>query len=78
MISTYSSGGLSNTNWTGKSVLGPSKDRNLMTRSADWKNTLASVMYFIPDFDETDGYYGAASGVSVHAWSAENILNTAV
>ena len=23
-------------------------------------------MYFIPDFDDTSGYYSAASGVSVH------------
>ena len=49
-----------------------------MIRSADWKDTLASEMYFIPDFDETDGYYGAASSVSAHGKSAENILNTAV
>lgn len=24
----------------------------------NWKNTLANQMYFIPDFDETAGYYG--------------------
>lgn len=57
--------------------MGPSKGRNQMTLSADWKNTLASVVYFLPDFDETDGYYGAASDVGFHAWFTGNTLNIA-
>ncbi|PYI22706.1 hypothetical protein BO99DRAFT_429649 [Aspergillus violaceofuscus CBS 115571] len=42
LISTFSSGGFHNTNWT------------------KWKNDLANDMFFMPDFDETDGYYEAA------------------
>lgn len=51
--------------------VGPNGDPVISTYSAgglnninwtDWKNTLDSVMYFIPDFDDTDGYYQAASG----------------
>lgn len=26
----------------------------------EWKNGLANDMFFMPDFDETDGYYEAA------------------
>ena len=40
MISTFSSGGYTNDNWT------------------DWKASFANQMFFIPDFDETTGYYG--------------------
>jgi len=30
---------------------------------AAWKQSLNTSIYFIPDFDETQGYYSAASGV---------------
>lgn len=33
--------------------------------SPAWKQSLPSSIYFIPDFDETQGYYEAANGVSV-------------
>ncbi|PYI11000.1 hypothetical protein BO78DRAFT_304565 [Aspergillus sclerotiicarbonarius CBS 121057] len=42
LISTFSSGGFHDTNWT------------------EWKDGLANDMFFMPDFDETDGYYKAA------------------
>ncbi|PYH94657.1 putative glucan endo-1,3-alpha-glucosidase agn1, partial [Aspergillus ellipticus CBS 707.79] len=42
LISTFSSGGFHDTNWT------------------KWKTGLADDMFFMPDFDETDGYYKAA------------------
>lgn len=29
-----------------------------------WKTSFDSQMYFIPMFDETDGYYESAAGVS--------------
>ncbi|MCJ1312879.1 hypothetical protein MMC25_006555 [Agyrium rufum] len=48
MISTFSSGGLTNDVWT------------------SWKESLANQMYFIPDFDETGGYYGDES--SIEGW----------
>ena len=31
-------------------------------------------MYFIPDFDETSGYYEAAAGVSIHPLKMESPL----
>jgi len=46
LISTFSSGGFENTEWT------------------SWKSTLANQMYFVPDFDETSGYYGGQSSYS--------------
>lgn len=30
-----------------------------------WKTSLDSKMYFVPMFDDTDGYYASASGVSL-------------
>ncbi|RDW87891.1 hypothetical protein BP5796_03585 [Coleophoma crateriformis] len=39
LISTFSSGGFLNSDWT------------------EWKSSLANDMYFMPDFDETTGYY---------------------
>jgi hypothetical protein len=32
---------------------------NILHRD-EWKNSFAYTMYFIPDFDETLGYYEAA------------------
>ena len=29
-----------------------------------WKTSLPKPVYFIPDFDDTQGYYAAANGVS--------------
>ncbi|KAH8193612.1 hypothetical protein TruAng_012222 [Truncatella angustata] len=45
MVSTFSSGGLNNTDWL------------------PWKiNDFGNSLYFIPDFDETAGYYESAAG----------------
>ena len=37
------------------------------------------MMYFIPEFDDTDGYYQAASSVGIlsYPWFTQKILNTA-
>lgn len=44
MVSTFSDGGLLNTDFT------------------SWQSTLPKSIYFIPDFDGTQGYYSAADG----------------
>lgn len=37
----------------------------MLTSIPAWKQYFANDMYFMPMFDETDGYYAAASGVSI-------------
>ena len=40
------------------------KHSSLLMMCLAWKTSFANDMYFIPMFDDTDGYYEAASGVS--------------
>lgn len=46
-----------------------------------WKSSHDSQMYFIPMFDETDGYYDSAAGVSFPAFfplSSQTDINVVV
>ena len=64
MISTYSSGGLSNTTFDCKllsTLVGFISGTNILEA---WKVSFSDEMYFIPMFDDTNGYYSSTSGVS--------------
>lgn len=65
MISTFSSGGKLIDVWTGEQFPWSYGERFVLTSIPAWKQYFANDMYFMPMFDETDGYYTAASGVSL-------------
>ena len=64
MVSTFSAGGLTNTTFDCKllsKLVGSIRDTNVLLA---WKVSFQDEMYFIPMFDDTNGYYSSTSGVS--------------
>jgi hypothetical protein len=60
VLIAYSSGGYTNDTWIGKNRLISSFIPVLIF--VEWKGNLTGEIFFMPDFDETDGYYDAADG----------------
>lgn len=53
-----------NDDWAGKPCIHVRMWPLRIDRQLEWKQRFANDVYFMPMFDETDGYYEADEGVS--------------
>ena len=69
MISTFQSGGFSNATFNCELISSWLRSITVTDAFSAWRSSLDNKLYFVPMFDDTNGYYDSAAGVSLPASS---------